>query len=266
MKTKNTDQILVLFQEGLTGPQIAKQLSIGESSVYRALKRKGVVASETGRLGEKGGYPRFSKEDQETLLKKYIEGASIKQLATKYECCEPTVKNAIRRLGGTLRRRGNQAIQLSQEKLDQMAAMYLKGMSQTELSHFFKISQVVVSRLLRKHGVRTRGISEGEFHGRWKGGRRIDQGGYVSLKIPTSDPLYCMANNIGYLNEHRYVMAQQLSRPLHSWETVHHIDGDRTNNKPENLQLRIGKHGKHVVYCCADCGSKNIKPIELEDT
>ena len=67
----------------------------------------------------------------------------------------------------------------------------------------------------------------------------------------------------GQVLEHRYIMGIFLGRKLESYETVHHIDGNRSNNNIENLQLRTGNHGKGIVHCCGDCGSINIITKEI---
>ena len=63
--------------------------------------------------------------------------------------------------------------------------------------------------------------------------------------------------------QHRYVMEQHIGRPLRKDETVHHINGDRLDNRLENLQLRQGKHGSGTRVVCLDCGSHNIGTVPL---
>lgn len=41
------------------------------------------------------------------------------------------------------------------------------------------------------------------------------------------------------VHEHRWVMAKHLGRPLHSWELVDHMDGNKQNNNLDNLRIYI---------------------------
>ncbi len=61
--------------------------------------------------------------------------------------------------------------------------------------------------------------------------------GYKQVYRPNSSE----ARNNGYAPEHRHKMSKKLGRPLSSNEIVHHIDGDKHNNKTKNLQLMSRK-------------------------
>lgn len=118
-----------------------------------------------------------------------------------------------------------------------------------------------VRRVLIQEGVEIR--RQGLHNRNRRGDRYVLKNGYVMVDCP--DELAVMRSKKTYrLFEHRVVMAMYLGRPLEDYETVHHINGVRDDNRIENLQLRIGRHGKGSAYECLDCGSFNIAPVALK--
>ena len=53
------------------------------------------------------------------------------------------------------------------------------------------------------------------------------------------DPENQNASSNGQVYEHRHVMSEMLGRPLRQGENVHHKNGNRSDNRPENLELWV---------------------------
>lgn len=73
------------------------------------------------------------------------------------------------------------------------------------------------------------------MHPNWTGGRHAHNDGYVRVYSPENPS----ASARGYALEHRLVMERVLGRSLGTDETVHHINGIRSDNRPENLELWV---------------------------
>lgn len=79
----------------------------------------------------------------------------------------------------------------------------------------------------------SRGAKAGARNPQWKGGRTIASNGYVLVKRPE----HSAADSRGYVYEHRLAAEKKIGRALLPGEIVHHVDGIKTNNAPENLEV-----------------------------
>ena len=69
----------------------------------------------------------------------------------------------------------------------------------------------------------------------------VDRQRHVQVKAPAGHP---NARKNGYIFEHVLVMSELLGRPLQPPEQVHHRNGVRNDNRPENLELWTGHQPK----------------------
>jgi HNH endonuclease len=146
----------------------------------------------------------------------------------------------------------------------EIRAFYSAGLTFKEIGQRIHRAGGTVSSYLRSSESIPRPLRPGPRAGAWKGGRVLSHG-YVYVWLSPDDPMACMRDKGGRVAEHRLVLARKLGRPLLLSETVHHINGVPTDNAPENLQLRQGRHGKHIAFVCLDCGSHRIGPTKILD-
>jgi hypothetical protein len=74
--------------------------------------------------------------------------------------------------------------------------------------------------------------------------RKISREGYVLIKVPEHPKSFK-----GWYYEHRLILEKQLNRVIDDWETIHHINEDKTDNRLVNLFLcsRLEHNKAHVA-------------------
>lgn len=175
----------------------------------------------------------FSSEQTDLLARTIAKGATPDELAGMVAACERVGKGPTARF--TIPRR----------VLDRLYTEL--GLSTLEVGRILGCSKKTVRLRLIGCGIAVRSPREafaisathhgnnpttGEQCSWWKGGRKAHTG-YV--QVMTKD--HPEANACGYVFEHRLVAEEMLGRRLRPGEEVHHINENRADNRPENLQV-----------------------------
>jgi HNH endonuclease len=177
------------------------------------------------------GYKHLTSEQIREVLRRYQETKSTRLVADELGVTLYQVQHAIERVGMQLTGLRESACTPYADELRRWAR---EGIAISEMARRIGATRRTVARFLRIHEMeRTPFVQVGSTHPRWKGGRMFDKSGYVLIYRPTHHE----ANRHGQVREHRVVMEQKLGRLLQRGEVVHHLDGNRANNHPDNLEV-----------------------------
>ena len=249
------EKIITDYKAGMSCTQLSERYGGSHRTILNVLKAHDVQARLPGK-------PRkiCSEEQIKEIVAAYQSGATIAQLASQFSNTDRVISKILDENGVERRLRGQKLVAIRQaEIIDKWNA----GETTGKISGAVGCDQRIISKFLEDNGI---DVSErricGEKHAAWRG---KDVKNYRVVTITNDDPLWVMAhaNGSGHILEHRLVMARHLGRPLRNNETVHHKNGNRIDNRIENLQLRNGNHGNGVVLKCRNCGSHDIEHTEL---
>lgn len=129
--------------------------------------------------------------------------------------------------------------------MDRIFEMARSGMNCGEIAREIQDDPEQVREFLAYHGIarQNSGARLGDKNPKWKGGRSLDADGYI-LVLSRDHPF---RNRHGYVRLHRMVMEEKLGRFLDPDEVVHHMDGNKENNDPDNLEL-FDNNGDHIRH------------------
>ncbi len=245
-----------LYEQGLTMQEVADRAGSGWKRVKRLLVEQGVPLRKGGRQTTRWPIPL------EELYQRYSAGETPADLCRECGVSAPqTLTRAFADRGWSLRSvqetltTRNRAARTEIDE-DLLRELHATGMTYEDLAQALGTTHKVVYSAAKRLelGGRSRAAAP-ERNRFWQGGYQVDKHGYVLVRMPRHHE----ANHLGYVRVHRWVMEQQLGRPLTSEEVVDHQDRDTSNNDPSNLRL-FPNNAEHLRVTVT--GRKQVSPDE----
>lgn len=172
---------------------------------------------------------RFEPDEGE-LQTLYAEGLTAEKLAKRYGVSKKTILRHLERLG--VKRRTLRKVTSEIEAL--IVELAKLGASVARAEAELGLEATTIREYAEKNGVKFKDLYHVGYITTWNGYRMIPM------------PDHPGADSKGYVREHVVVAEKALGRYLLRHEVVHHKDGDKRNNAPENLEVMSRReHAAH---------------------
>lgn len=164
----DVDEAIRLAEQGLTLSQIARALDASPSGVRTHLHRAGITPRD-GRQDPRQNVNFRPDLDDDTIAAEYQDGATIPELAAKYEAGTRTIRMRLLKAGVTLRddRRGhsgghNKADVYTSDEIAEATRLYEAGRTMKQIADHLGRSESGIHRVLTRAGIQTRSSGEAQ--------------------------------------------------------------------------------------------------------
>jgi len=243
--------------------EVASILGIGRTTAFKYIKRYGLNRSRDEarslalELGK--GCLNIPRERLEQLY--MIEKKSAAAIGRELGVSFWTIRRYLQKYN-LVRSRSDIATEASKPlrlyDYSQVAKLYVDDrLIPSKISKLTGIPKPMIEKYLRRKGLlrsRLEGVARGSQHPAFRG--KVFYGGYVYIYMPQ----HPKANKKGRVPEHILVWEEANGRPLPEGFIIHHLNGVKSDNRPENL-MAIPR-GKHHSYLVMQALQSRIRQLE----
>jgi hypothetical protein len=240
--------------------EIAKKLGVNRYTIYKRINLMG-IKEKRDRL----------KLDNDLIKSLYVNKKESKAaIAQNLGVSDWTIDKRLQDSGIKIRpsSEANRIIsgKIFDDDMPKIIELYENGNTLDEIAVMYGVTRALISKYLRRlNKTRTpeeskiiRGTTfSGERNPQWRGGKYKDPDGYIRVLNYN----HHRANSHGYVLEHIAVWEEYHKKQLPKGYLIHHLNGIRSDNRPQNLLAM--KNSEHIHQ--TEPFKKRIRELEIEN-